>query len=273
MANIDREVYAMNTNNSESLRYKTVKDLANIIQLFEDRGGEEQSVMDIARSLKMLPSKASRLLKSLEAEEFFEKSITTGKYSLGIRFLQPGLLYVFNHPLRRIILPHLEHMVHELNLPAGWAIFRNNRIIVIDRFPSGKRSIVSRVGSNVPVHSSSYGKLFLSYLSANEQKRLINSITYVKYTPATITDAKRMRDEISQTRQRGYAVDLGETAPDISSIAAPLFSERNGLAAALSVSIYKAKPDQAFLKKTVAYLTDRARFISRQLGYRGHLEL
>jgi IclR family KDG regulon transcriptional repressor len=255
---------------TDNLRYKTIKDLGKIVSLFGKHGGEEQSVTDISRSLQMLPSKVSRLLKTLESEGFFERSQHTGKYRIGPRFLQLGLLYVFNHPLRMIMLPHLEHMVQELSLSTGWGIFRNDQIIVVDRFNFGKRSFVSRVGSNVPLHSSSYGKLFLAYLSSQEQRRLLNSLTFTRLTPDTISDPIKMREEIKQARKNGYALDQGETAADMTSVAAPIFNSDGAVVAALSVSAEKPRFTPDILQQTIKYLTERARFISRQIGYDAH---
>lgn len=255
---------------TDNLRYKTIKDLGKIVSLFENRGGEERSVADISRSLQMLPSKVSRLLKTLESEGFFERSPDTGKYRIGPRFLQLGLLYVFSHPLRRIILPHLEHMVQDLGLSTGWGIFKNDQIIVVDRFTFGKRSFVSRVGLNVPLHSSSYGKLFLAYLPSQEQRRLLSALNFARLTPATISDPKRMREEIKQTKKNGYALDQGETAADITGVAAPIFGSDGDVVAALSVSAEKDRFTPDVLQKTTKYLTERARFISRQIGYDTH---
>jgi DNA-binding IclR family transcriptional regulator len=255
---------------TDNLRYKTIKDLSEIVSLFGNHGGEEQSVTDISRSLQMLPSKVSRLFNTLESEGFFERNPHTGKYRVGPRFLQLGLLYVFNHPLRRIILPHLEHMVQELSLSTGWGIFRNDQIIIVDRFTFGKKSFVSRVGSNVPLHSSSYGKLFLAYLSGQEQRRLLNSLTFTRLTPATISDPKQMREEIKQVRKNGYALDQGETVADMAGVTAPVLGSDGDLVAALSVSSDKSRFTPDVLQQTIKYLVERARFISRQIGYDTH---
>ena len=255
---------------TDPLRYNLVKDLSRIVSLFGKYGGVERSVTDISKSLQMLPSKASRLLRTLESEGFFERSPDTGKYRIGPKFLQLGLLYLFSHPLRQIILPHLEHMMQELSLSTGWGIFKNDQIIVVDRFNFGKRAIASRVGLNVPLHSSSYGKLFLAYLTNEQQERLLNSITFVKFTAATISDPERLKEEIKLVKERGYALDQGEIASDILGIAGPIFNIDGDVVAALSVSAEKARFTPDVLRQTIKYLTERARFISRQIGYDAH---
>ena len=209
---------------TDNLRYKTIKDLGKIVSLFGNHGGEEQSVTDISRSLQMLPSKVSRLLKTLESEGFFERSQHTGKYRIGPRFLQLGLLYVFNHPLRRIMLPHLEHMVQDLGLSTGWAIFRNDQIIVVDRF-TFRQEVFRQPGrlkrtSSFLVIRKTFSRLSLQ--SGTEDGFSTRSLLPGSL-PATISDPKQMREEIKQARKNGYALDQGETAADMAGVAAPIF--------------------------------------------------
>jgi DNA-binding IclR family transcriptional regulator len=122
----------------------------------------------------------------------------------------------------------------------------------------------------VPLHSSSYGKLFLAYLSGEEQTRLLGSLTFTRLTASTISNPKRMMKEIELVKERGYALDQGETALDITSVATPIFNSDGEVVAALSVSIEEARFTPDILQKTIKYLVERARFISRQIGYETH---
>jgi DNA-binding IclR family transcriptional regulator len=252
---------------TDSLRYRLVKDLANIVSVFEGRGGEESNVMDISKSLGMLPSKVSRLLRTLESEGFFKRNNETGKYRIGHKFLRLGLLYLSNHPLRQIILPHLELMTRELSLSTGWAIFEDDQVVVVDRFRFGEKSITGRVGLNMPLHSSSYGKLFLAYLSAQVQERLLQSMTFAEFTTATITTPKRLREELKLVKKKGYAVDRGELIIDVIGIAAPVFNRDGEVIAALSTSARQDKFKGDNFQTIIRHLTGRTRFVSRQFGY------
>jgi IclR family transcriptional regulator, KDG regulon repressor len=233
------------------LRYKTLQDLSRILTLFEVQDIEERSVSDIAKSLQLLPSKASRMLRTLESERLLERSSRTGRYRIGARFLQIGLLYALNHPLRRVILPHLEQTAKDLGLLSAWGIFGNGRAIIIDRVRFKNGPPVHLLGSDVPLHSSSYGKLFLAYLPVGEREKLLRSIAFVKLTPATIETA----------------IDDGETREGLVGMAAPVFGENGRLAAALTVSGRKSEFSKDRLTET-AYLKEKALFISRQIGYK-----
>ncbi|MGD0626361.1 MAG: MarR family transcriptional regulator [Thermodesulfobacteriota bacterium] len=95
--------------------YKTLKDLIKMLLLFNTFQSDEKSVTDIAKTLDMLPSKASRMLATMEKEGFLDRSQETNKYRLGIRFFELGMVYAFHLPLRRILRPHIEQMAKEHN--------------------------------------------------------------------------------------------------------------------------------------------------------------
>ena len=113
--------------------YKTLKDIAKIISLFNTFQVEERSISEISKAVGMLPSKVSRMIRTLEGEGFFERDLENGKYRLGVRFFELGITYVFNFPLRKVLRPHLEQIFKELNLTTSWGILRNDKVIVVDR--------------------------------------------------------------------------------------------------------------------------------------------
>jgi IclR family transcriptional regulator, KDG regulon repressor len=250
-----------------SLRYKTLSDFTRIISLFEESEGMERGVSDVAKSLQMLTSKVSRMLKTLETDGWVEKNPHTGKYRVGVRFLQVGLLYVLNHPLRHIILPHVEQTARDLGLLAGWGIFKNGKVIIVDRIRMKRGPLVHLLGSDVPLHSSSYGKLFLAYLGGNVREDMLSSLTFSILTAKTISDARTMRLALDQVRSQGYAVDDEETRVGIVGIAAPVFDGSRELIAAITVS-GGASEFSTDRMAEVAYLKEKALFISRQLGYK-----
>lgn len=248
-------------------RYKTLKDFGRIISLFENTSGGEISVGDIAKSLQMLPSKVSRMLKTLDSETLFEKNHETGRYRIGARFLQLGLLYTLSHPLRRIILPHLEHMSMDVGLVMSWAIFRSHRVIVVDRVGIKQSLNLHPLGLGPPLHSSSYGKLFLAYLPSKERDRILQSLDFIRFTSLTISDLRTMEDELKQVREKGYAQDRGETREDIQSMSAPIRDEAGDIIAAISIGATKTRFSIENFSSFADSLTDKALFISRQLGY------
>lgn len=252
---------------NDELRYKNFRDLGRILELFEGRQGGEKSVSDISRALSMLPSTASRMLKTLEDEGFFERDSETRKYRLGARFLQIGLLYVMNHPLRRVIVPHLEQTAREFSLPASWAIFKNGKVIVVDRLRFVIDPAIHLLASEVSLHSTSYGKLFFAFMAPEEQERTLDSLVLARLTPNTIVDKESMKKELTRIRNQGYAIDDRETRETIRALAAPILDARGEIVAAFNIAGTISEVPDDRLGKLTDHVTQKALFISRQLGY------
>jgi DNA-binding IclR family transcriptional regulator len=253
----------------DDLRYKTLADLSRILSLFEAPSVRELSMIEIARALQMFPSKASRMLRTLEAEGLFDRSPLTGKYRVSGRFLRLGLLYALNHPLRPIIFPYLQIVAADLSLYTGWGIFENGNVIVIDRIQVGGSPLIHLLGSDVPLHASAYGKLFLAYAPNEERERLIDSLAFTRLTPATVSSRDAVSAQLEEVRERGYALDVGETRANFIGLAAPILGSDEKILAAISVAGTGQKLPEERMPEVVDYLLNKTRLISRQLGYQG----
>ena len=268
-ANNKREVILKTARTVSSQGYKTLKDLAKIISLFNTFQVEERGVTEVSKSLGMLPSKVSRMLRTLENEGFFERNLENGKYRLGVRFLELGITYVFNFPLRKVLRPHLEQIFKELNLTTSWGILRDDKVIVVDRIQNLNIDLLThRLGLNLPIHSTSIGKVLLAYLPVDEQDRILKSTNLVKFTNATIIDQKLIKRHLKLVQERGYSTDEGETHGDLNCMAAPIRNGNGEVIAAINLMDEKSRRSAEDLFKLADYLKEKAFFISRQLGYR-----
>jgi DNA-binding IclR family transcriptional regulator len=248
--------------------YKTLRDLARILSYISTIGTETIGVTEIAKGVQMLPSKVSRMLSTLEDEGFFERESATGRYSLGGRFFELGMLYVYNNPLRMIFHPHLEQITAELKLASSFAIFRKDKIVVVDK--------INIVGSgvrhdfNLPIHSSSFGKVFLAALSDEEARRVLETTDLTELTDATIIDPETIVRGLARVREAGCGIDDGETEEGLTGIAVPVRDATGSLVAALNALIHQKSPVRPEQKSQISsYLKAKAFFISKQLGYSG----
>ena len=249
-------------------KYKTLEDLSKIISLFSEMTEGELSVTAVSKKLVMSPSKVSRMLKTLEAEDFFEQNPNTGKYRLGFKFFELGLTYAFHLPLRKIIRPHIESLAKELKTTASWGIINRNRVIVVDRIQSiGLDTLAHRIGANMPVHCTSIGRVFLAHLPNEDMNKLLRSIPLIKYTNKTVVDPKLIKKQLKTIREEGFAFDAEETAKDIVCVAAPIKDSSGVVIAAINLTdnIAHTSPDQMIGHAPL--LKERALFISRQLGF------
>jgi DNA-binding IclR family transcriptional regulator len=249
--------------------YKTLKDLARILSLFNSPQVQEIGISEISKSLNMLPSKISRMVRTLEKDGFFQKNIETGKYRLGIAFFELGIIFALNFPLRQIIRPHIEQIAKEHNLTASWGILSKGKVIVVDRVQNLNIDLLAyRIGFNIPIHSSSIGKVLLANLPEKELNEILKIMKLEKFTAATIVDPNLLKEQLDDVKEKGYSIDNGETHEDIYSIAAPIKNVDGDVIAALNLTSEKKHPNVEKIFKFSEYLKEKGLFISRQLGYR-----
>lgn len=251
---------------------KNIHELGSIFSLFNSSQTGEMSASEICNELGMYPSKVSRILNALESEGFMEKNPESGKYRVGMRFLELGVICITNFPLRKIIRPHLEQMAKETKLTSSMSILRGERLICIDRIQNLHHDILTQsMGINSPLYSTSNGKIFLAFLSEKERKVILDHIIFVKFTERTIVDRQALEEHLQIVKKNNYATDQGETYEDINCLAAPVKDETGKVIAAINLmaSTSIIKSDDLF--KMAGYLKDKALFISRQIGYRSDL--
>jgi DNA-binding IclR family transcriptional regulator len=93
----------------------------------------------------------------------------------------------------------------------------------------------SRIGGRIPTHATAVGKAMLAFSDDADTDALLSS-RLTAWTSQTIIDPERLASELADIRQRGFAVELGEFADDVSAVACPVFSPSGALVAAISVS-------------------------------------
>jgi DNA-binding IclR family transcriptional regulator len=123
-----------------------------------------------------------------------------------------------------------------------------------------------RPGSELSFHSSAQGKIMLAFSPRPHQERVL-ARKLEKFTPNTITDPKRLDEEIARAIQLGYMEAPEEALLGLNAIAAPIFDHRDACIAAVavvgSIQFLPKKPNA----EIISALKSAARQISRTLGH------
>jgi DNA-binding IclR family transcriptional regulator len=147
-----------------------------------------------------------------------------------------------------------------------------NEALYVDKVESDEKpgglQMVSRVGSRMPVHSSSVGKVFLAQLSDQELDRLIKKKGLKKRTKNTITDTEKLKHHLKVIRQKGFAVDDEENEKGIRCVGAPIFNRQGQVIAAISISGPTVRITKKIIQQTLKNEVIRtASDVSREFGY------
>ena len=123
------------------------------------------SLSKLAEHVQMPASKVHRYLQALIASGFAEQDEVTNHYGLGREALAVGLAAVGHLDVLKITAPHLATLRDELNETCFLAVWGNKGPTVVYVEPSsGAVTLVTQVGSVLPLLGSSTGLVFDAFL-------------------------------------------------------------------------------------------------------------
>jgi DNA-binding IclR family transcriptional regulator len=91
-------------------------------------------------------------------------------------------------------------------------------------------------GTMGPLHAAAPGKVMLAWLPPQELDALLADYPFRAVTAATITSRRAFVDHLQIVRQRGYALDLGETMNGLHCLGAPILDANDRPLASLWIT-------------------------------------
>ena len=195
------------------------------------------SLTEIVATLELNKSTAFRVLSTLEALGYLERDPATRRYSPGLEVLQLGFTALNGLEVGQVARPYLERLAQGVDETASLGVLDSMRIIYVDRIRN--RAIVGvviSIGSHVPAHCTSLGKVLLADLPPDELNCRLADADLTAFTSHTITDQRALLGELTLVRQRGYATCDEELAVGLRAVAAPIRNTTQKAVAAINVS-------------------------------------
>lgn len=199
----------------------------------------------IAEASGLPASTAHRLLTELAELGAVERG--AGGWALGVGLWELAERAPVARRLRDAALPALTELYDRTGENAHVAVLRDRDVLYLAK-ASGPRAIptLSRTGIRHPVHPTGVGRAILAGQPDEWIERYLAG-PLERMTAHTITDARRLRRDVTATRARGYAVTRQEMTLGNVSIAIRL-ADRPGLPpAAIGVVTHLARADESRL--------------------------
>jgi DNA-binding IclR family transcriptional regulator len=229
-------------------------------------------VTEVARRTNLLPSDAHRILKSLASCGFIEQNPVTRTYRLGIGLMKLGLTAFQRNELRDAARMLLQRLSAETEATAHMAMFdaREPDIFLAEQVDAnGEVPFKPRYGATASPHCTALGKVIAASLEPDVARALVRRTGLPRLTASTITRLGDLETEFIRTRNRGYGLDLEESAAGACCIGAPVRDWSGAVVAAVSVSM----PAGRFYRFPEADLATRVIQIADELslaaGHRG----
>ena len=101
------------------------------------------------------------------------------------------------------------------------------------------------IGSNVPVHCTASGKLYLSSLTKRQCRDLVSVLSLERYTDNTITDPDKLLTALKAVRRDRVGIDDEEFVDGMVAVAVPINDDKGRMVAALAFHAPTVRMDLA----------------------------
>jgi IclR family transcriptional regulator, pca regulon regulatory protein len=225
---------------------------------------------DVADRLGVPMGSAHRTISALEALGYLRQDLPSKRYRLGLKVLDLGQACLAGMVFPDAALPFLEALASQTQRSANMAVLDGGEIVFVARASVNRLINVNlSIGSRLPSHCTSMGKVLLADLDDDVLAEVIAGLDLRGYTPATITDAGTLLRSLQTVRDQGYAVSREELEPHLTTVAAPVRDATGRALAAINVALFTGPGDASETEQNVLpKVLHTAQVVSSALGYR-----
>jgi IclR family pca regulon transcriptional regulator len=237
-----------------------------VVKAFSADGGRRLTVADVAGRTGLTRAVARRYLLTLQELGYVVHD--GSHFTLTPRILDLGFTYLATVDVANIAQPFMERIVHTLRESCSIAVLDGRDAVYVARVAAKRiMSINLVVGSRLPAHATSMGKVLLAHLPPAQLDEFFAAGPLRRLTSRTIVDEGPLREALEQVRTRGWAFADQESEDGVRTVAVPLFDRNLRVEAAMNVSGHAARvPMKELRSRYLPVLMDAAAEISRALG-------
>lgn len=159
-------------------------------------------------------------------------------YGLGTAAYELGAGYTRQDPLSRLGNIVVNQLVDALGQSAHLAVLHGREVLyVIESRAAGKPSLITDQGLRLPAHLTASGRAILGALPERQLTALFSGVTTLEARPdgGAFPVARALADA-RDTRQQGWAEEVGEVSPGFRSLSMPVLEKSGWPLAAMTVT-------------------------------------
>lgn len=231
---------------------KTVHNTLDVLEYLSENKSPVR-LTQICKHFGFPKSKVHRILATLEERSYVQQD-ENRMYVMGVGswFLARSVSSV--DKLIEILKSNLDYLSAEVKETLFISTLMRRSITYIHtRMSSSPTLAYISVGTQLPIHATSSGKILLSHQEPEFLNELIND-GLQRFTENTITDGDELVRQIEQAKQNGYSIEREEQNYGLSAVATsiPAFAPLNHVA--LGFLMPSSRADMMYLKKLAGIL-------------------
>jgi DNA-binding IclR family transcriptional regulator len=250
-------------------KYYTITSLEKGVKVLELLADQTAlTVSEVAVGLGTHRAAAHRFLATLRDLGYVEKN-EEKRYQLTFRILEMGEKVAGRLEIRQEAHKFMQELSKIFKETVNLGFWDGSEILHLDKVESLEiLKIDAPLWSKTPAYCTALGKAILAHLSEREINNYLKRTRLVSHSPNTIVSKKKLRQELQETYERGYAIDNEELAQNLRCVAAPVFDHTGRANYAMSISYPSMREPKDGIENMQSKIKDICRQLSVRLGYR-----
>ncbi|KRB87449.1 IclR family transcriptional regulator domain-containing protein [Noviherbaspirillum sp. Root189] len=262
----------MEQESSSSYRHcqSLVKGL-DLLAALNRRPSASASITELGRMTGLHRTTIKRLLETLRQEGYVECDAATNIYRLTFRVQRLSYGFRDNVQISEIAWLQMRIISKALVWPCSLITLEGDEMVVrVSTRPYSPLSFHSGMpGRRMPLLTTAAGRAYLAFAPEAERKILLDMLRQRSDIDAVhAKDPHFIRTLLSETRQRGYAINQGEwgAEPKFGGVAVPLRFQERVLACLNVIFLVRAVKDDAALSAIASKLLAHAKIIEHDFA-------
>lgn len=247
---------------------QTVEKALRILDALTEEKGP-LGISELSRRLDMSSSTIYRILQVLMRRRYINQDSVTNKYNLGYKILELSSTVLMQLELRKVAKDHLEKLAKETSETARLAIMDEGEIIYVEQV-EGKDQIrlQLQLGTRSPAHCTAAGKCIMAFLEQHEVDAILSKHELKAFTPKTITNIDKLRDQLRRIKEKGYAFNDEEYRDMVRAVGSPILDFKMKVVGSIVVVAPSFRLKLSMVPVIAKQVKRAALDISRQMGCR-----
>lgn len=145
---------------------------------------------------------------------------------------------------------YLVSLTERLGESASIAVLDGSEIRYVARSQTRRlMTIAVTVGTRLPAHATSKGRVLLAFLPDAELEAYFRRSAIERFTHQTVIDEGALRSILADVRRQGWAIVDQQLEEGLCSVAAPITDQNGRVGAALSVCAHAGRVDPVTLRE------------------------
>ena len=206
------------------------------------------TISEVARETGLTRAAARRFLITLQALGYVGSD--GRQFFLTPRVLRLGYAYLSSLSVADVAQTHLEQLADVVHESCSASVLDGSDIVYVARAATKRIMTISlSVGTRLPAHPTSMGRVLLAGLPDDRLNAYVESVPLAKLTDRTIVDRDTLRAELEKTRTRGWCMVDQELEDGVRSVAVPVHDDSGRVVAAVNTSAHAARVPLSRLQK------------------------